>query len=262
MRATLFVGAAAAAALLAGCGGSGGGAGAAASTSPATAGAAPSSPASPAASSPAAAPSPTTDTLADASAGEILAAAQKAFAAAPSVRLAGTVTDSGQKIGLDLRIKKGAGATGTLTVGGKPVRILRIGKAAYVQGSPAFYGALMDASTARLLAGKWLKMSTSSKDFAGLLPLTDLQTFAKGVFTPTGAVGKGAVTTYAGKRVVELRDSDGSTLDVALDGPAYPLRVTGPRSAGAGQTLTFTAYGAAVPLSPPPAAQVVALPGA
>jgi hypothetical protein len=105
-------------------------------------------------------------------------------------------------------------------------------------------------------------MGSSSKDFASLLQLTDLQTFAKGVFTPTGAVGKGAVTTYAGRRVVELRDGDGSTLDVALDGPAYPLRVTGPTSAGAGQALTFTAYGAAVPLSPPPAAQVVAIPGA
>ena len=259
MRPPLVVSAAVAAALLAGCGGSGGGA--------ATPAATPSSPAapassSPAPSSPAAAPSPSTGVLADASAGEILAAAQKAFASAPSVRLAGTVTDSGQKIGIDLRIKKGAGAAGTLTLGGKPVSILRIGSSAYIRGSSAFYAGLMDASTARLLAGKWLKMSSSSKDFASLLQLTDLQTFAKGVFTPTGAVGKGAVTRYAGRRVVELRDGDGSTLDVALDGPAYPLRVTGPASAGAGQTLTFTAYGAAVPLSPPPAAQVVATPGA
>jgi hypothetical protein len=260
MRATLFVSAAAAAALLAGCGGSGAGAGAAASTPAAGAAVAQNSPAVPVPSSPAAASS-AAGGLAGASAAQILTAAQKAFASASSVRLSGTVSDGGQKISIDLRVKRGAGATGTLTLDGKPVTIRRIGKTAYVRGSSAFYAALMDASTARLLEGKWLKMSSSSKDFASLLQLTDLQTFAKGVFTPTGAVGKGAVTTYAGHRVVELRDGDGSTLDVALDGPAYPLRVTGPASAGAGQGLTFTAYGAAVPLSAPPASQVVAIPG-
>jgi hypothetical protein len=246
MRLPLSLAAAAgAAALLAACGGSSGGAGAAATQGLA------------ASSAPAAAPSP----AASASAAG-LAATQKAFASASSVHLKGTFGQDGQAVKLDMRLKRGVGATGSVAVGGKPLELTRVGKAAYIRGSKAFYAGLMPASAAQQLAGKWLKVTSSSKDFASLLDLTDFASFAKGAFKPAGAVGKGTAVTVGGRRVVELKDSDGSRLDVSLDGPAYPVRISGPTSEGAGQGLTFTEYGAPVVVKVPPASQVVAVPGA
>jgi hypothetical protein len=255
MRLPLSLAAAAgAAALLAACGGSSGGAGAAA-TQGLAASSAPAATPSPAASASAAG-------LEGASADEILAATQKAFASASSVHLKGTFGQDGQAVKLDMRLKRGVGATGSVAVGGKPLELTRVGKAAYIRGSKAFYAGLMPASAAQQLAGKWLKVTSSSKDFASLLELTDFASFAKGAFKPAGAVGKGTAVTVGGRRVVELKDSDGSTLDVSLDGPAYPVRISGPTSEGAGQGLTFTEYGAPVVVKVPPASQVVAVAGA
>ncbi len=219
-----------------------------------------------AASAPAATPSPAASApaasaagLEGASADEILAATQKAFASASSVHLKGTFGQAGQAVTLDMRLRRGVGATGSVAVGGKPLELTRVGKAAYIRGSKAFYAGLMPASAVQQLAGKWLKVTSSSKDFASLLELTDFASFAKGAFKPAGAVGKGTVVTVGGRRVVELKDSDGSTLDVSLEGPAYPVRISGPTSEGAG--LTFTEYGAPVVVKAPPASQVVAVPG-
>lgn len=257
MRLPLTLAAAAgAAALLAACGGSSGGAGAAATQG--LAASAPAASLSPSASPAAAA----AGGLESASAEEILAATQKAFASASSVHLKGTFGQAGQAVELDMRLKRGVGATGSVAVGGKPLELTRVGKVAYIRGSKAFYAGLMPAAAAQQLAGKWLKVTSSSKDFASLLELTDFASFAKGAFKPTGAVGKGTVVTVGGHRVVELKDGDGSKLDVSLEGPAYPVRVSGPTSQGASQGLTFTEYGAPVVVKAPPASQVVAVPGA
>jgi hypothetical protein len=177
-----------------------------------------------------------------------------------TVRIAGRVVDSGQTTMIDMRIERGGGARGTVTVGGNPVTLLRVGSVAYVKGSSSFYTATAGATAARLLAGKYLKVSSTSKTFSALLSITDLDSFAKELFTPQGTLTKGGVTTVAGRRAVELRDGQGSRLYVSLQGPAYPLKIVPPPSASAGQGITFSDYGSAVALTPPPASQVLSVP--
>ena len=251
MRTPVALAGLAAAALLAACGSS-----TATSTASTTSSSAPAAAASSATPSPSAAAS--TTGLASRSATEIVAATQKALASAPSVRVSGQATSDGATTKIDLRLKRDAGATGTIVVKNGTLSIVRVGKVAYLKGDRKFYTAAAGAQSAQLLAGKWIKVRSSSSSFASFLAFTDLTTFGDQVTKPTGTVRKGAVRTVDGQRGIEVTDGDG-VLVVALDGPAYPLFI-GPSKGSTGEGFTFSDYGKAVALAAPPAGQVVEVP--
>src|ERR1035441_10021106 len=64
--------------------------------------------------------------------------------------------------------------------------------------------------------------------------------------------------TIGGEQALVLAGSDGSTLDVAAHGNAYPLRAIAPKSAKAGE-ITFSQWNAVPVITAPPAGQVVNL---
>jgi len=262
MRVPWYAAAAGAAVLLAGCGGSSGGAAATAGASGSATAAAGTSATTTATASVTTSPtaSPTSRDLASTSAAAILAASKAAFAKAPTVHLKGTFVENGKSTGMDIRFKRGAGAHGVITLDGNDLELIRAGKVAYIKGTTAFWTATLNADAAKLLGGKYLKVSSTSKSFAPLLTATDVDSFAKELFTPKGPVTKGGVSTVTGKRAIALVDSDGSKLYVSLQGPAYPLEIDPPPSSGSGQGFTLSDYGAPVPLTPPPASQVLSVP--
>jgi hypothetical protein len=184
------------------------------------------------------------------SASAILADARQAALAADSVRVSGTIHNAGQTIELDLRITKGDGG-GTMTIRGSKVDVVRAGSTAYIRAGADFYRQVgAGAAVGRLLAGKWLKVPTSTPNFAQLIELTDLHAFVGQALKPSGTLTKGAEKTVDGQKAIELKSSQGGSLFIATSGNPYPVEFVGGGGTSSG-TVTLSDWGAAKGPSPP-----------
>jgi hypothetical protein len=114
------------------------------------------------------------------SAAGIVARAEKAAGQVSAVRIKGDITKNGERTRFDTHLLADRGGTGTLTVKGGSVQITRIGRRAYMKGSTAFWTAAAGPAAAELLAGRYLKMSTSEPDLAGLISFTDIDALKPG----------------------------------------------------------------------------------
>ena len=187
---------------------------------------------------------------------EITAKARTAFLAAPSVHVKGSVTSGTSVIGLDLRVRQSGGGDGVMVMDGGKLRLLVIGKVAYLSGDRTFWEqAGIPAATAKTLVGKYVRTTSADKDFSQLLAFSDVRQLAEN-FLPKDGLAVEGKATLAGTRVVTLKDATDARYSVALDGPAYPVRLVGKDGADA-ISLDFLDYGKDVPLTAPPAAQVL-----
>jgi hypothetical protein len=188
----------------------------------------------------------------------ILADARQAALAADSVRIVGTVRNAGQVISLDLSVARGSGG-GTMTLNGSKVDVTRVGHTMYMRAGAEFYGRFGAATAAgRLLAGKWVKVPTTTQNFAQLVLLTDLYGFLTQALHTNGKVTKGAVKTVVGQNAIELRSAHGGSLYVATSGKPYPIEFASP-VAPAG-ILTLSEWNSAkAPTAPPHALDLGAL---
>jgi hypothetical protein len=179
------------------------------------------------------------------SAPAILADARQAALSADSVRVSGTIHDAGQTIGLDLSITKGDGG-GTMTIQGSKVDVVRIGNTAYIRAGADFYRKVgAGAAAGGLLAGKWLKLPTSTPNFAQLVELTDLHAFVAQALKPDGTVTKGDEKTVDGQKAIELKSSKGGSLFVATTGKPYPIEFVGGGGSTSSGKVTLSEWGAA-----------------
>jgi hypothetical protein len=208
-----------------------------------------------------ASPSATTtvaDPLAGLSGDQVVAKAVAELTAVPSFTMAGTVTDSSGTYNVNLSYKKGSGCQGTVAQPGKgSFAMVVIGTTAWVKPDDAFWkanaGSQADAAIA-LLAGRYLKGSTSNASVASLTKLCDVKSLASSLTEATG-VAKGPVTVMGGQRVLPLTDkAKGGTLYVTDANPPRILQLSNSK-AGHHGTLTFSYT--PVTLTPPPASQTV-----
>lgn len=175
------------------------------------------------------------------SASAILADARQAALAADSVRISGTIHDAGQTIALDLSLTNGDGG-GTMTIQGSKVGVIRAGNTAYIRAGADFYSKVgAGAAAGQLLAGKWLKLPTSTPNFAQLIELTDLHAFVAQALNAPGTVTKGAEKTVDGQKAIELKSSKGGSLFVATSGKPYPVEFVG--SGTSSGTVTLSDWG-------------------
>jgi hypothetical protein len=183
----------------------------------------------------------------------IVSAAQQAADTATSVHLSGSIAASGAPTTFDLNLVKGTGGSGTLSVNGLSFNLIRIGSTIYVKGSPAFYKQFSGAA-ASLLDGKWLKGLSTSGSFKSIGPFTDLTSFVDQALAsqPGQKLSKGANTTIAGQKVVEVKDPNGGTLSIATSGQPFPVRIA--QGGTSGGSITFDRWNTPVALKPPPAA--------
>lgn len=163
---------------------------------------------------------------ADKTAKEIVADSKAAAKKASSVHFHGSIVESGTPLKVDIRIDGAKGGTGSLTIQGAKVEIVRVGNEAYLKGSTAFYTQIAGAAAAKLLKGKWLKGSATSGDLAALAALTDIDKLFEAALKPTGTITKGKEATVDGQKVIGIDSSDGGTLYVATTGEPYPLEIT------------------------------------
>ncbi|MFD8571979.1 hypothetical protein [Streptomyces sp. NPDC057694] len=186
----------------------------------------------------------------------------KAARGADAVRLAGTVVSGGRTYKLDMRLKD-EGGTGSVTTGGSTFRLLRVDEHLYLKADADFWSHSDDAETghgdgaaADKLDGKYVKVPTGDPSYKRLSTFTDKDVLLDGLLTLHGTLAKGDRGSSGGVRTIALTGDEGSggTLDVSLEGTAYPMRLE--RAAGAG-ILQLTEWGRDFTLKEPTSGDTV-----
>jgi hypothetical protein len=185
------------------------------------------------------------------SATRILADVRSAVGGALEVHVSGQMPSGSGRIGLDLHVKEGAG-TGTLTFAGAPVKLIRVGNVAYMNGGAAFWQHLgTNPAAIQLIQDRWFKFSTDDQRYASLARLLDERALLKSMLKPQGRVVKVGTRTFHGRRVVVLRDTGGSghsEMYVAAGGAPLPVALVDPTKHA---SIRFDAWNRSLQVSPP-----------
>ncbi|WP_405906759.1 hypothetical protein OG742_15070 [Streptomyces sp. NBC_00828] len=182
-------------------------------------------------------------------AAQIQAKTKKAADAAETVRLAGTVVSNGTTYTLDMRLK-GDGGTGSVTSKESTFRLLRVGEHLYLKADADFWtdqdgkggASSADTAVADKLDGKYVKVPTDDPTYKRFSGFTDKNVLLDGLLTLQGTLATDGYHEQSGTRTFRITGGDGSggSLDVSLEGTAYPLRLVRAGNAG---TLRLTDWG-------------------
>jgi hypothetical protein len=217
------------------------------------------SPSGPSASSTPANPSATAsaDPLAELTANQIALKAIADFKASSSVHVAGSVTDSGQAIAMNMTLGT-KGCTGTLGIRGEgSLFVLEIGKTLWVKPDDQFWksavGKKVPSAVLPLFEGRYIQTSANDSNWSWLGTLCSPRQFA-GQVSPTHHNVKGKTITISGQPVLQIKDPGGpGSAYVTISARPEILRIDG----GSAGHMDFTGYNAPVTLTPPPADQTI-----
>ncbi len=180
--------------------------------------------------------------------------------AAASFHYHGSAKDSGQTVAISMSVTH-QGCTGSISDGSNGGFAIRaIGKTVWIQPNDKFWEyAGIPASELSVVHGKWLEFTgTGSNSLsAAFAPLCNANKLMS-VLAPqlTGLV-KGKTIKISGHQALQLRNTSGEeSIYVSISSKPEILRISDDG------TINFSAYGARVTLTPPPAADVIQLPGA
>lgn len=192
--------------------------------------------------------------------------AETAAASAHQVRLAGTVVSGGQTYRLDMRLSDDGG-TGEVSCSAGTFQLLRVGADLYLKAGADFWvsgsgtGAASGGSpdkdskaAAAKLDGKYVRVPPGDPAYKQFSGFTDKKLMLADLFVLDGTVSVGAHRKVGGIRTIALNGSKGGSLDVSLQGTAYPLQYQRVGHAG---TLTLTEWGKSFPLAAPAKSDVV-----
>jgi hypothetical protein len=172
--------------------------------------------------------------------------------AAASFHYHGSGKASGQTFSISMSVTH-KGCTGWFA-------IVAIGKTVWIQPNDKFWKYLgIPASQVPLVHGLWLKFTgTGSNSLsAAIAPLCNANKLVSGLALQLTGLVKGKTTKISGHRALQLRNGSGSeSIYVSISSKPEILRI------GDNGTLNFSAYGARVALTSPPASDVINLPGA
>ncbi|MDX6481765.1 MAG: hypothetical protein QOG85_2275 [Gaiellaceae bacterium] len=188
------------------------------------------------------------------SAQQVVEDAVAAAKGARSFHMAGQINAGFAQIGLDLTIVKGKGAQGSMTLRGHKVELVTMGKNAYMKADADFYkafGGSDGSAAAALIAGKWLKFSTSDPQYGQLTTIADSKGLFDSLTTGHGKLENKGTMTYKGLSAVDILDTtQGGDLYVSATGTAYPLAIV-KSGKGAGGDISFDHWNDSVTLTPP-----------
>lgn len=194
---------------------------------------------------------------------QIQSRTRKAAESADAVRLAGNVVTNGRTYTLDMRLKSDGG-TGSVTAEGTTFKLLRIDEQLFLMADADFWtqadgkgdGSASDVAAGDTLDGKYVKVPQGDPSYKKFSGFTDMDVLLDGLLTLHGTLDTDGYHEQSGIPTIRITgdDGDGGTLDVSLDGRAYPLRLV--RAGGAG-TLTFSSWGKNFALNEPKKSQTV-----
>jgi hypothetical protein len=185
------------------------------------------------------------------SAADIVTAASAATGAAKSFTYGGKVSQDGTTTTMKLSVNTAGDGQGTVSQGGQPIKLVKVGDTVYFQATKAFWTKNEGARAAQLIGNRWLSVPSSDSDFADILSLLDATQVA-GQFSDISGTSftKGKTSTINGQPVIAVSGKDssgGGTVYVATTGKPYFIRVT-----SNGTSLTFSNYNKPVNPSVPP----------
>ncbi|WP_327177832.1 hypothetical protein OG599_22825 [Streptomyces sp. NBC_01335] len=194
------------------------------------------------------------------SAAEIDTRARAAADAATAVHLAGTLISKDGSYTLDMRLNADGG-TGSVTSKENTFAVLRVGDDLYLKADAAFWSAERDAQdgkgedddaeAAEKLDGKYVKVPEDDPTYKRLRGFTEKDTLLDGLLSLHGTVNKGDRAKITGVPTIRILGGkgEGGSLDVALKGTPYPVRVA---RGGGGGTVTLADWGRSFELAAPP----------
>jgi hypothetical protein len=168
---------------------------------------------------------------------------------AGSTHIAGSVTSSGQTESIDLDLQ-GSDASGTVGEGGQNLKLISTGGKVYVQAPAEFWTAQgLPAAAGSQLGGKWVIVP---QEAASSLNSFTLKSLTDELRNPSDSKIKDPVTTatVAGKKIVVVSQENGSTVNVAAEGTAYPLQFENKGGSDTG-TLKLSEFGKKFGISAP-----------
>jgi hypothetical protein len=180
--------------------------------------------------------------------------------AATSFHFHGSAKASGQTVAISLSVTH-EGCTGSISagsIGGFAIR--DIGKTVWIQPNDKFWEyAGVPASELSVVHGKWLEFTGTGSNslYAAFAPLCSANKLVSALGPALTGLVKGKTIKISGHPALQLRSTKGQgSLYVSISSKPEILRISD------GGTINFSAYGAHVTLTPPPAADVITLPGA
>ncbi|MCT2591910.1 hypothetical protein LHJ74_18730 [Streptomyces sp. N2-109] len=172
------------------------------------------------------------------SAAEIEKKARNAAEAADSVRLSGSIVSKGQTYRLEMRLKRGGGIGEVSTKGGDTFQLLRVKKDLYLKANSEFWAhqeqeedsaepSKADMTAAAKLEGMYVKVPDGDPAYEQLSGFTEMQVMLDGLLVMDGDRETGERGEVGTARTIEVlaADGKGGTIDVALKGKPYPLRL-------------------------------------
>ena len=204
----------------------------------------------------------TPDPLASLTAYKVAAEALADLKAASNLTMAGTATESGTSVTVNLRLKPGHGCAGTVEEGTEGlIKLVVIGTTVYFNPDTTFWKSTLgsEASTVTTLVnGRYIKTSTTSKGMASFASLCDLsRTMTSNALKAGEPLSKGAFTTLGGVRVLPLKESSGSVVYVTDTSKPEIVELFAPKGNPDGSVKLTFSIGAPVTLTAPPASQVL-----
>lgn len=180
---------------------------------------------------------------------------------AASVRIAGTVTNTGQSMTLDLSVVKGKGCSGSMSqskVGS--FKLVYDGSSIWIMPDSEFWKTQggSDAAALSVLEGKYLKLSKNDHGLGALVSLCSLSTLMSSAPSSSQGSDFGKVTrTVAnGQHVVKIADStDGGYVYVSDTAKPLLTSIVAPGSSGGGLSFSYPAAPPAI--TAPPAGEVI-----
>ena len=182
------------------------------------------------------------------SATEILTRVGDAAKAQSSVHLVGIGSADGTALEMDLKLAKGKGASGSMTLDGGKLQLVSDASKLYIKADKSFWTAQANAAAAALVADRWVSMPASEEGFGDL---ANYDAFVSQLLEPEGEVTKGTTATVQGRKAIGLVTSEG-TLWVSTTGDPLPLRIDSEEG-----SLRLTDWGSAVAISVPSASDVL-----
>lgn len=196
---------------------------------------------------------------------ELFDQARTSALGAKSAHVAGTVTDDGKPMQIDLAgLLDGTAQKLEIGMGtGQKATVVSVGGKHYLTGSAEFWTKQAGAEAAKMFDGKYVLMPASqAKDFSDMTLkslLTEL--FDDKDVKKIGSTGKVVSGRLDGDEVFILNDAAGAQngqLYLSSDGKATLLKVVGPRDNPS--QLTFSEWGSAKAVTAPDAGSVVKMP--
>ncbi len=202
---------------------------------------------------------PAGNPLARLTADQIAKKAATDLKAAASFHYHGSGKASGQTVSISMSVTH-KGCTGWIGDGRNGgFAILAIGKTVWIQPNDKFWEyAGVPASQLSAVHGKWLEITgTGSNSLsAAFAPFCNANKLVSTLAPQLTGLVKGKTIKISGHRALQLRNGTGlESIYVSISSKPEILRISDDG------TISFSAYGARVTLPPPPASDVITLPG-